>query len=299
MRIAIASIMQESNTFSPVMTYYEDFNPVFSPAVLERHQGRLTEVGGFISVLAEAGMSAAPVCAAWSITANRLLRSDFLRLGDEFSSHLAAMTEGANLTPRLGDDKIRMGGGAFLMRLLAISTIPVGSFLQAAVFCIVCVLSPNPLSLDGAETDEAPVLVHFRAAQQAIQRGDINRAVSEYKTVLRLDPTLVEARINLGLAYHMLGEYERAVSELAQGLHERPKVLGANVVLGGDYLKLGRPQKAIAPLKEALAMDPSNREARRGTAVRTFAPRLFTAGPAASARCLSLPYSRCRAFAVG
>jgi tetratricopeptide (TPR) repeat protein len=164
-----------------------------------------------------------------------------------------------------------MGGGAFLMRLLARPTIPVGSFLQAAVFCIVCVLSPNPLSLDGAETDEAPVLVHFRAAQQAIQRGDINRAVSEYKTVLRLDPTLVEARINLGLAYHMLGEYERGVSELAQGLRERPKVLGANVVLGIDYLKLGRPQKAIAPLKEALAIDHSNREARRALATAYLA----------------------------
>ncbi len=40
--------MQESNTFSPVMTHYEDFNPVFGPAVWERHQGRLTEVGGFL-----------------------------------------------------------------------------------------------------------------------------------------------------------------------------------------------------------------------------------------------------------
>jgi len=30
------------------MTHYEDFNPVFGPAVLERHQGRLTEVGGFV-----------------------------------------------------------------------------------------------------------------------------------------------------------------------------------------------------------------------------------------------------------
>jgi len=93
MRIAIASIMQESNTFSPVMTHYEDFHPVFGPAVLERHRGRLTEVGGFLSVLAEAGKSAAPVCAAWSITANRLVRPDFLRLVDEFSSHLAAIPD--------------------------------------------------------------------------------------------------------------------------------------------------------------------------------------------------------------
>jgi len=38
--------------------------------------------------------------------------------------------------------------------------------------------------------------------------------------------------------------------------------------------------------------------ARRGTASGTFAKHFFAA-PAASARCFSLPYSRCRAFAVG
>jgi len=93
MRVPIASMMQESNTFSPVMTRYEDFNPVFGPAALERHQGRLTEMGGFLAVLEAAGKSAAPICAAWSITANRLVRRDFERLADEFASHLAAIPD--------------------------------------------------------------------------------------------------------------------------------------------------------------------------------------------------------------
>ena len=37
----------------------------------------------------------------------------------------------------------------------------------------------------------------------------------------------------------------------------------------------------------------------RGASAVAFTTRLFTGGTAASARCLSLPYSRCRAFAVG
>jgi microcystin degradation protein MlrC len=40
MRIAITPIMQESNTFSPVMTHYGDFSPVFGPAVLGRRPVR-------------------------------------------------------------------------------------------------------------------------------------------------------------------------------------------------------------------------------------------------------------------
>ena len=90
MAIAIASILQEANTFSPVMTRYKDFTPVFGEAALERHRGKMTEMGGFIEILTKARKQIAPVCAAWAITANRMLRPDFERLVDEFSSHLAA-----------------------------------------------------------------------------------------------------------------------------------------------------------------------------------------------------------------
>jgi microcystin degradation protein MlrC len=88
--IAIASILQEANTFSPVMTRYEDFTPVFGRSALERHRGKLTEMGGFIDILTKARKPIAPVCAAWAITANRLLRADFERLVDDFRASLTA-----------------------------------------------------------------------------------------------------------------------------------------------------------------------------------------------------------------
>ncbi len=88
MNIAIASILQESNTFSPVFTRYEDFDPVFGDAALVRHDGKLTEMGGFIAVLRDAGVTIRPVCAAWAITANRLIRVDFERLIAEFETNL-------------------------------------------------------------------------------------------------------------------------------------------------------------------------------------------------------------------
>ena len=84
-------MLQEANTFSPVMTRYEDFTPVFGQAALERHRGKMTEMGGFIEILTKARKQIAPVCAAWAITANRLLRPDFERLVNDFRSHLAAV----------------------------------------------------------------------------------------------------------------------------------------------------------------------------------------------------------------
>ncbi|MBM3727218.1 MAG: M81 family metallopeptidase [Acidobacteria bacterium] len=85
MRIAVASILQESNTFSPVMTRLEDFSPVTGEAARARHQGKLTEFGGFLNILDAAGVEAVPVCALWAITANRLVAADFARLEEMFA----------------------------------------------------------------------------------------------------------------------------------------------------------------------------------------------------------------------
>jgi microcystin degradation protein MlrC len=92
MPVAVAGIVQESNTFSPVKTRYEDFAPVFGAAVLERHRGKATELGGFIRVLDEARLGIAPVCAGWAVTAGRMLRRDFRRLADEFAAQLARVS---------------------------------------------------------------------------------------------------------------------------------------------------------------------------------------------------------------
>jgi len=82
-------MLQESNTFSPVYTHYDDFTPVYGKAVLERHRGKLTEMGGFLDVLDRQKMEVAPICAAWAITANRLLRPDFDRLLQQLEAGLA------------------------------------------------------------------------------------------------------------------------------------------------------------------------------------------------------------------
>jgi microcystin degradation protein MlrC len=86
--IAIASILQESNTFSPVMTRYADFSPVFGQQAFARHDGKLTEMGGFIDVLKAARVPMVPVCAAWAITANRLDRAGYQQLVQAFERHL-------------------------------------------------------------------------------------------------------------------------------------------------------------------------------------------------------------------
>jgi tetratricopeptide (TPR) repeat protein len=117
------------------------------------------------------------------------------------------------------------------------------------------------------QSSEQDVESSFRAGQAALRHGDFVRATEEFKKVLTLDPSLLEAEVNLGLAYQGLLQYDLAVRYLDKALRERPNLLGLNVVAGMDYLKLGSPEKASPFLRHALKLDPSNRDAHEAMAL--------------------------------
>ncbi len=117
-----------------------------------------------------------------------------------------------------------------------------------------------------SQTPEEQEEAFFTAGQQFLKQGDYAHAVEEFKKVLALDPTLVEAEVNLGLAYQSLFQYDLAVRHLTKGLRARPNLVGPTVIVGMDYVKLGAPEKAIPFLERALKLDPSNREAHQALA---------------------------------
>jgi tetratricopeptide (TPR) repeat protein len=117
------------------------------------------------------------------------------------------------------------------------------------------------------QSSEQDIETSFRAGQAALKRGDFLRASEEFKNVLALDPSLVEAEANLGLAYQSLLDYDAAARCLSHALRERPNLLGLNIIVGMDYLKLGSPEKAIPYLRHALELDPSNPDAHDAMAL--------------------------------
>jgi len=135
---------------------------------------------------------------------------------------------------------------------------------KAALFLLMA-WSVTP-QLTTAQTSEDQIERSFRAGQEAMKQGQFARAAEEFKKVLALDPNLVEAEVNLGLAYQSLFEYDQAVRHLTKALRERPNLLGPTVIVGMDYLKLGSPEKAMPFLQQALKLDPSNRDARQALA---------------------------------
>jgi tetratricopeptide (TPR) repeat protein len=117
------------------------------------------------------------------------------------------------------------------------------------------------------QASEQDIETSFRAGQAALRQGDFLRAKDEFKTVLALDPSLLEAEVNLGLAYQGLLDYGAAARDLAHALRERPDLPGLNVIVGMDYIKLGSPEKAAPYLEHALKLQPSSPDAHDAMAL--------------------------------
>ena len=109
-----------------------------------------------------------------------------------------------------------------------------------------------------AQSREDEIESSFRAGQAALKQGEFRRAAEDFKKVLALDPSLVEAEVNLGLAYQSMLDYEAAAHSLSHALSERPNLPGVNVIAGMDFLKLGAPEKAAPYIKHALQLDPGS-----------------------------------------
>src|ERR1700753_2713991 len=140
------------------------------------------------------------------------------------------------------------------------------SHVKGVALFLLALLLLKP-GLATGQSSEQDIKTSFRAGQAALRQGDFLRATEQFKKVPPLDQSLVEAKVNLGLAYQSLLDYDAAVHYLAPALLERPNLAGLNTILGMDYLKLSLPEKAAPYLGRALELDPSSPDAHEAMAV--------------------------------
>ena len=92
-RIAVASIIQESNTFSPQPSTLADFEAQglwLGAEAAELSQGTNTEFAGAMEVLADGGVEAVPLVRAWAMSSGTLTRGAFSALRDLLADSLTA-----------------------------------------------------------------------------------------------------------------------------------------------------------------------------------------------------------------
>src|SRR5712671_4362879 len=93
MRVGIAGLLHESNTFLPRPTSYEDFastSLTTGADLIERWQGAQHELGGFLQGAREYGFTPAPALAAFAVPSGALTAEAFEQLAGELLDAIAA-----------------------------------------------------------------------------------------------------------------------------------------------------------------------------------------------------------------
>jgi len=98
----------------------------------------------------------------------------------------------------------------------------------------------------------------FAGAARAQQAGQSEAAVVGYRQALSLEPDLVEAHHNLGLALRALGRLDEAAASFERALALRPTLMAAHVSLGQVLEARGDLAGAAASLGRALTLRPDH-----------------------------------------
>lgn len=137
--------------------------------------------------------------------------------------------------------------------------------------CLVATVASAQVGGGGAGGLQA----RFLAGQEAMKEGRLPQAADEFRAALELDPSLSEARANLGLVLFLQGQYAETVRHLERVVADRPEIGVAHLFLGLGRLKLGQPSEAIPALERSLREQPGNLDARRALAACYLATRDF------------------------
>lgn len=105
------------------------------------------------------------------------------------------------------------------------------------------------------------VAVHIERGRDLLTRGEVEQAQQEFTEAVLLDPASHRGHFFLAEVYRRHGHLEAAVSELKASLWSQETV-EARLRLAELYLAQQDPQQAREQVQAALALDPSNTQAR-------------------------------------
>ena len=103
-----------------------------------------------------------------------------------------------------------------------------------------------------------PAAVAYKSLGAAYQaKGSINEAIEQYQLALRLQPDDVGAHSSLAAAYADSGALEKAIEHFRIVVQLQPDSANAQYNLGTAYLEKGRPAAAIPHLETAVRLNPA------------------------------------------
>lgn len=133
-------------------------------------------------------------------------------------------------------------------------------WVQVSVLFALSIRPVHTRSQDSSYTTDGRVGQLYLQAQEAQRGGNYRDAAEKYSAILKLQPDALDARVNLGLMHHLLGEYAEAIRDFQVVLREKPRLFVPNLFLGLDLLQLQQPRRALTYLECAQGLHPQDVE---------------------------------------
>jgi len=90
------------------------------------------------------------------------------------------------------------------------------------------------------------------------QMGQIDKALSQYKNALKIDPNNMQAKYNLALAHFENHDWEMAKTLMEEYVEKNPLHANGISILGLIYLEMGKYGQAVAALTKSAEISPGN-----------------------------------------
>jgi tetratricopeptide (TPR) repeat protein len=89
-------------------------------------------------------------------------------------------------------------------------------------------------------------------------KGELNRAISDYNYAITLKPDYTEAFVNRGAAYYLLGKSDNVITDCNEAIRLNPSNANAYVNRGNAYLYKDEFDNAIADYNTATKLEPNH-----------------------------------------
>lgn len=99
-----------------------------------------------------------------------------------------------------------------------------------------------------------------------VEQGKFDEAITIFERALSINPNLIDAKLNIGIAHSRAGRVEDAILIYRSVIQEHPSSEKAPVYLYQALRKAGRPEEARGELDKALQLFPNNILARMALA---------------------------------
>lgn len=94
------------------------------------------------------------------------------------------------------------------------------------------------------------------------EKGMLSEAIKEFKKAIEIDPRLSDAYVNLGSVFGEKGLYKEAIGYFKQALKIEPKSITAYNNIGVTYARMKNGQEARKAWEKLLEINPENKEAQ-------------------------------------